>query len=151
MRAGGAAEVTPAKISRRSTKITEFRHADRRSLSGLMTIAPCWLPLWRRPESSRARLSWLKLDHLSDAIFPFLSVGLLRLPTRVAWQRRVRSLDRRHDVVLARCVDVRVLRVFRNIFNTDTGLSRFGRTAVAGAGGGTAAITCWNDGSIVTP
>jgi hypothetical protein len=28
-----------------------------------------------------------------------------------------------------------VLRVFRNIFNADTGLSRFGRTAVPGAGG----------------
>ena len=136
MRAGGAAEVTSAKISRRSMKITEFRHADRRSLSGLMTIAPCWLPLWRRPESSRARLSWLKPDHPSDAIFPFLSVALLRLPTRVAWQRRVRSLDRRHDVVptlasrasvvLARCVDVRVLRVPHR---------RGGR-------GGTAAITC---------
>jgi hypothetical protein len=37
--------------------------------------------------------------------------------------------------VLARYVDARVLRVLRNIFNTDTGLSRFGRTAVAGVGG----------------
>jgi hypothetical protein len=38
--------------------------------------------------------------------------------------------------VLARYVDARVLRVLRNIFNTDTRLSRFGRTAVAGVGGG---------------
>jgi len=38
--------------------------------------------------------------------------------------------------VLARYVDARVLHVLRNIFNTDTGLSRFARTALAGVGGG---------------
>jgi hypothetical protein len=45
---------------------------------------------------------------------------------------RVHSgFDRRYDVVPARGVDARVLRVFRDIFNTDAGLSRFGRTAAA--------------------